>query len=75
MNFLFKSKVATGTGLALVAGSALADTPPASLTDLTGAISFAAMTAAVLAVSLLIINYKVIKQGALVVMRAIGLAK
>jgi len=49
--------------------------PPATLTDLTTAVDFATATAAMLAVAVLVIGFKVIKQGAMVVLRWIGFAK
>lgn len=68
-------RAAVAAIMASVAFPTWATDPPATLVDLTGAISFATMTAAVLAVALLVINYKVLKQGALTVMRSIGWAR
>lgn len=54
---------------------AAAGDPPATIADLTSSVDFTTMAAGVLAIALVIINFKVIKQGALVVMRFVGLAK
>lgn len=49
--------------------------PPATLVDLTTGVDFATATAAMLAVALAVIGFKVMKQGAIVVLRWIGFAK
>jgi hypothetical protein len=57
-------------------GLALAQsTPPATLADLTGGISFTTAAAAVLAVALVVIGFKVVKQGANIVLGMIGKAR
>lgn len=61
-----------GAFLSVFSALALATDPPATLADLTGAISFANATAAVLAIALAIIGFKVIKQGAVIVLSWIG---
>lgn len=48
---------------------------PATLSDLTSVIDFTTMAAAVLAIALVIINFKVVKQGALIVLHFIGFGK
>jgi hypothetical protein len=50
-------------------------TAPATLADLTAAISFTDVVAAVLAVGLAIIVFKLVKQGVMIVLRFIGWAK
>ena len=60
--------VSVAPGLAFATG-------PATLADLTTAVDFATATAAMLAVAVLVIGFKVMKQGAMVVLRWIGFAK
>lgn len=50
-------------------------TPPATLADLTSAIDFTTASAALLAVALAVIAFKVVKQGGMIVLRFIGWAK
>lgn len=69
------SAFATFMVLSVLSGAALATDPPATLVDLTGGISFATAAAAVLAVALVIIGFKVLKQGALIVLGMIGKAR
>ena len=63
------------SALVLLAPAVSFALPPATLADLTGVIDFTSMAAAVLAVALVIINFKVVKQGALVVLHFIGFGK
>lgn len=68
-------RVTLGVFLAVLSSFALATDPPATLADLTGGISFTTASAAVLAVALVIIGFKVLKQGALIVLSMITRAR
>jgi hypothetical protein len=69
------SRFATACTLMVLSGAALATDPPATLADLTGGISFTTAAAAVLAVALVVIGFKVVKQGALIVISMITKAR
>ena len=68
-------QVLFGVFMAVFSAMAFATDPPATLADLTSGISFTTAAAAVLAVALVIIGFKVLKQGALIVLGMITRAR
>lgn len=72
MNFV--NRVATGTGLALLAGSSFA-VDPTTLAELTSSISFTSAATAMLSIGASIVAFKIVKQGVVIVMSMIGKAR